>query len=359
VYALHADIMSRHPANPHRRYREPVHRRGRPVSTLRLAALLALGAALSVVAGCSGDDDAGDASDTTAVVAKPPIEIVVSNWTASALNAAIADQLIERHLGYPVDRIRIDNSTEIYDGLADGSLDAVLEIWPSDMTDRDRLYFERGEVVDLGPLGPVGKIGWFVPRYVLEQYPELSSWESLQNAELAGVFATGETQPKGRLLGTNPDYVQYDEAIIQNLGLPLALVYSGSEEATLAELAARHGAAEPILLYWWTPTAAVAEYDLVNVPLPPPTDACLDEAAAGGSGVDCDYPDDQLFKAAAPSLATEAPEVDAFLRAFTLTGDQQAAMLAAVEFDGRSIEDVAGEWVEANEPTWRTWLEGA
>ena len=316
----------------------------------------ALAAILAVVAACSDDTATEDGVATTAVQPMPPIEIVVSNWTASALNVAIADRLIERHLGYPVDAVRIDDTTEVYDSLADGSVDAILEIWPSDMTDRDRRYFERGQVADLGPLGPIGKIGWFVPRYVLDQQPQLASWEGLQDPETVRLFATADTQPRGRLLGTNPDYRQYDDAIIQNLGLPLELVFSGSEAATLAELGARTEAGEPILLYWWTPTAAVAAYDLVNVALPPPSEACLAEAAAGGSGVDCDYPEDELFKAASPTLAAEAPEVEAFLRAFQLTTDDQAEMLAAVELDGLSVDEVARAWIEANEDTWRPWL---
>ncbi|MGI9616283.1 MAG: ABC transporter substrate-binding protein [Acidimicrobiales bacterium] len=333
-----------------------MHRRGRAVSMLRLATLLASAAFVAFLAGCTGGDDGDVSADSTAVEPTPPIEIVVNDWTASALNAAIADQLIERHLGYPVDRIRIDNSTEVYDGLADGSLDVILEIWPSDMTDRDRRYFERGEVTNLGPLGPIGKIGWFVPRYVAEQNPELSSWQGLQDPEVAGLFETGETQPEGRLLGTNPDYLQFDEAIIENLGLPLTVEFSGSEAATLAELEARTRAGDPVLVYWWTPTAAVAAFDLVNVPLPEPTEACLAEADAGGSGVDCDYPEDELFKAASPALVSEAPEVEAFLRAFTLTTEEQSAMLAAIEVDGGSIESVASEWIGANEATWRPWL---
>ena len=313
--------------------------------------------ALGLLAGCTGEDDTDVAVETTVAAPTAPIEIVVSNWTASALNAAIADQLIERHLGYPVDPIRIDDTTEMYDGLAEGSFDAVLEIWPSQVSDRDRRYFERGEVIDLGPLGPVGKIGWFVPEYVVAAHPELASWEGLQNPDVAALFATGETQPTGRLLGTNPDYEQYDEAIIQNLGLPLTLEFSGSEQATLAELDARYRAQEPILLYWWTPTAAVAAYDLVNVPLPEPTEACLAEAAVGGSGVDCDYLEEQLFKAVSPTLGAEAPEVEAFLRAFTLSTDDQAGLLAAVELDGQSIDDAARAWIDANEERWRPWLE--
>ncbi|MDH3681740.1 MAG: hypothetical protein OEV40_17525, partial [Acidimicrobiia bacterium] len=158
-----------------------------------LPGLVALGL---LAAACSSRDggDAG-AGATSDFEPRPAITIVVNNWTASALNAAVAEQLIERHLAYPVVPARLDDTTQIYDGLADGSLDAVLEIWPADMTDRDRLYFERGEVVDLGPLGPVGKVGWFVPAYVVDEHPELATWDGLKDPAAAARFATPETEP--------------------------------------------------------------------------------------------------------------------------------------------------------------------
>ena len=324
---------------------------------LLLIAILA--AFLGVVAaGCSGEDDQvvdGDGSPTSFEI-KPTINLVVNDWTASALNVAVAEQIIERQLGYPVVPTRIDDTTELYDGLAEGTLDAVLEIWPSDLTDRDRLYFDRGEVVDLGPLGPRGKVGWFTPRYVIDEYPEFATWEGLQDNAAASVFASSDTQPRGRLLGTNPSYRQFDEEIIDNLGLPFELVFSGSEEETMAELEASYEAGEPILLYWWTPTSAVGAYDLVNVTLPEPTEECLAAAESGGSGVDCDYAVDELFKASSPGLVDKAPEIDSFLRTFSLSNDDQVAMLAAVENEGLSIGEAATNWIEANESTWQAWL---
>ncbi len=315
--------------------------------------------ASAVVVGCTGGerDETGEVDGTpTSFEVKPTITLVVNNWTASALNVAVAEQLIELRLGYPVVPTRIDDTTEVYDELTDGSVDAVLEIWPSDMTDRDRLYFDRGEVLDLGPLGPRGKIGWFVPRYVLDDYPELATWEGFQDRDTASLFATAETQPDGRLLGTNPSYNQFDEAIIANLNLPLEVVFSGSEEATLAELASSTEAGEPILVYWWTPTAAIGAYDLVNVTLPEPTEECEAAVQAGGDGVDCDYVEDEIFKAASPALASKAPEIDSFLRSFSLSNDDQVTMLAAVENEGLSIDAAAAAWIEANESTWQAWL---
>jgi glycine betaine/proline transport system substrate-binding protein len=306
-----------------------------------------------VVAACGGDGEGsgdGDGGGTETIT------LIVNPWTASRLNAEVAANIIESELGNPVEITEVNENDAMFTGMADGSLDAVLEIWPSGVTDAETAYFDEGSVVDLGELGAVGKIGWFVPQYVIDEHPELATWEGFQDPEVASLFATAETGENGRFLGTDPSYSQYDEQIIENLGLPFQVVFSGSEPATVAELDARVAAEEPIVMYWWTPTAAVSNYDLVNVTLPEWTEDCGASAAAGDGGVDCDYPEDVLFKAASGMLEEKDANVFAFLDAFTMTTEDQLGMLPAVEIDGEDPADVAAQWVADNEDVWSAWL---
>lgn len=313
--------------------------------------LLALGL---VAAACGGDGEAGTtvAGETTEPAGGgETINIAVNPWTASALNAEIAKIIIEQELGHTVENVAIDENT-MFTGMSDGSLDAALEIWPSGVVAEEQAFIDDGSVVNIGELGTVGKIGWFVPSYVVEDNPELATWEGFQDPEVAALFATAETGDTGRFLGTDPSYSQYDEAIIANLGLPFEVIFSGSEPATVAELDARVAAGEPIVMYWWTPTAAVAQYDLVNVLLPEYSEECYADPAA----IDCDYPEDVLFKAASAELETKAPDVLAFLEAFTITTEDQLSMLPAVEIEGEDAADVAAAWVADNETVWQAWL---
>ncbi|MDH3296558.1 MAG: hypothetical protein OER95_19730, partial [Acidimicrobiia bacterium] len=303
----------------------------------KLAALLVALAMLASACGSDGETESGSGPDES----KPTISFVVNPWTASALNVEVARQLIESELGYPTEAVTIDENEAMFTGLADGTVDAVLEIWPSGITESEQAFFDDGTVENFGELGAVGAIGWFVPSYVIDEHPELATWEGYTTPEAAALFATAETGDNGRFLGTDPSYSQYDEQIITNLSLPFEVQWSGSEPATVAELDARVAASEPVLMYWWTPTAAVSKYDLVKVELPPYTDECGASAAAGDGGVDCDYPEDVIIKAVSPALADKAPEVYEFLKAFTITNDDQLSMLPAVEIDGEDPEDVA------------------
>lgn len=324
---------------------------------------LTLVALALVAAACGGDADttttaggtettADSGTETTAATGdNPTINIVANPWTASALNAEVAKQLIESELGYPVEIVAIDENT-MFTGMSDGSLDAALEIWPSGVTEDEQAFFDDGSVLNIGELGTVGKIGWFVPSYVIEEHPDLATWEGFADPDNAALFSTAETGDLGRFLGTDPSYSQYDEAIIANLDLPFQVIFSGSEAATVADLDARVAAQEPIVMYWWTPTAAVAKYDLVNVLLPDYSEDCYADPAA----IDCDYPEDVLFKAASAQLEEKAPEVLAFLEAFTITTEDQLSMLPAVEIDGEDAADVAARWIAENEDVWSAWL---
>lgn len=326
----------------------------------RLWVVLAVAASM-LLAAC-GDDDTTDTTaspgdgttDTTAAPAdgdKPTINLAVNPWTASALNVEVAKLIIEENLGNPVEIVSIDENT-MFTGMSDGTLDAALEIWPSGVTADEQAFFDDGTVANLGDLGTVGKIGWFTPSYVIDEYPELATWEGYADPEVAAMFATAATGDNGRFLGTDPSYSQYDEAIIEQLELPFQVEFSGSEPATVAELDTRFANEEPILMYWWTPTAAVAKYDLVNVLLPDYSDECYEDPAT----IDCDYPEDVLIKAASAELETKDPAVWQFLNDFTITTDDQLSMLPPVEIDGRDPADVAADWVAENEGVWSAWL---
>lgn len=314
----------------------------------------------ALLAAACGDDDGGGTSGTTGGSSdttggsgddKPTINVVQNAWTASAVEAQIAKQLIEQELGYPVDIVEIDENA-MFAGLADGDLDLVLELWPSGVDETEQAYLDDGSVVEVGELGAVGQIGWFVPDYVIDEHPELATWEGFKDEEVAQEFATASTGDKGRFLGTDPSYSQYDEPIIANLELPFVVEYSGSEPATVAELDTRVANGEPILMYWWTPTAAVAKYSLELVELPEYSDECYEVVEE----VDCAYPADVLVKLASAGLEEKAPDVWSFLEKVQLSNEDQLGLLPAVEIDGEPAEDIAAQWIADNEAIWSEWF---
>ncbi|NOX63340.1 MAG: ABC transporter substrate-binding protein [Chloroflexi bacterium] len=285
---------------------------------------------------------------------KPVIKLAENPWSGSAANVAVAKILLEEQLGYPVEVVTVDENAQ-WAALASGDLHASLEVWPSGHAENVAEYIEGQKVVENGGLlGPVGKIGWYTPKYMVDQYPALATWEGFKDPELAKLYATAETGDKGQFLAGDPSWVQYEDQIIPNLGLNLQVVVAGSEEALLAALDAAYSRQDPILFYFWTPHSVHAKYELHEVELPPYSDECYAKADQGG--IDCGYPPDELFKIFWAGLKDYAPDAYTFLKNFNYTTEDQIQMIADIELEDKSAEEAARAWIEANEATWKAWL---
>jgi len=336
----------------------------------------ALGAVLVLTMAACGDDDddaaasssANEPSATQAPATEAPsasgeapaggegITLAINPWTGSAVNANVAKVVLESKLNTPVDFVEIDEFAT-WPGMEDGSIDAVLEVWPSGhAADYETYVTQNKSVVDMGLLGPEAKIGWYVPTFVVDEHPELATWEGFKDPELAKLFATAESGDEGQFLMGDPTYVTFDEQIIANLQLPLKYVVGGSEAAVLTALNNGVTDHKPVLVQFWKPHWEHAVLDLTEVKLPDVTDACLASAAAGDGKYDCDYAPDPLYKAASAKLEAKNPTAFAFIQKFQLTIDQQNQIAAYIDGDGMDALAAAQKWVDENPDAVAAWL---
>ncbi len=206
------------------------------------------------------------------------ITLAVNPWTGSMVNAQVAKAVLEADYNTEVTISEVDENVT-WEGLDDGSIDATLEVWPSGhVEDRATYIDEKKTVVDIGPLGPSAKIGWYITKKVADEHPELLTWEGFKDEELAALFKTAESGDVGQFLMGDPSYVSYDEQIIENLDLPLKFVVAGTETALIAAVQDADEQGTPLLLQFWQPHWLHSQIELVEVELPAITPEC--EAAA-------------------------------------------------------------------------------
>ncbi len=217
-------------------------------TTQPAAAPTAAPAAAAPTAAPAAAPTAAPAADApTAAPAAPSgekitIKLAENSWTGSSINVHVAKLLLEKELGYTVEIVTIDENAQ-WAALSNGDLSASLELWPSGHAESYKTYItDQKQVEDIGPLGVVGKISWYVPTYMVEQNPELATWEGFVKPENAALFKTAETGEKGQFLAGDPAWVQYDEDIIKNLKMDLQVVRVGSETAVLAAVDSAYGA---------------------------------------------------------------------------------------------------------------------
>jgi len=263
-----------------------------------LVVLAACGSSSKPNAAATSTTAAATSTSSAAPASGKAIKLASNPWVGSDVDAQVAKVVLEAKLGTPTTIVDIDENAT-WPGLDSGELDAVLEVWPSGHAADKKTYIdEKKTVVDIGLLGPTGKIGWYVPKFVTDAHPELKTLDGFKDSKLAKLFATAETGSQGQFLMGDPSYVSYDAEIIKNLNLPLKFVVAGSEATLITAIQQAVTDKKPLLLQFWTPHWLHATVDLTEVKLPPVTDACLASAAAKDGKYVCDYAPDPLYKAA-------------------------------------------------------------
>jgi len=330
----------------------------RPTSRWLLIVLaLALAFAAAACGGEKKEEAAGEATTETGGAAQEDCGRVILNeqaWAGSTANTYIAKYVLEEELGCEV---QITKITEIpaFQAMADGKIDAVLEDWQH--VDEYATYIEeQGTVVDGGPLGVEGHIGWYIPKYLADANPEFSSWEGLKGKE--DLFKTAESGSQGMFLGGDPSYVQKDKELIDALDLDFKHVTAGAEPAQVARWTQLYKQEKPVIFYWYTPQYLNQEYELVEVELPERTADCKDDAKSGGN-VDqykCAYDTTIIMKLFSKQFADSGSPAFDVLKGMQLTNEDQEAVAKAIAGDKQDPDVAAKAWVDANQDKVQSWL---
>jgi glycine betaine/proline transport system substrate-binding protein len=327
-------------------------RRGRGV-----IAALALAAAMTVAACGEKKEETPASSDSGAETAKKDCGKVTLNeqaWAGSTANTYIAKGVLEDELGCQVDITKIAE-IPVFQAMADGEVDAVLEDWQH--TDEYKKYIdEAGTVADGGPLGVEGHIGWFIPKYLMDEHPEFKTWEGLKGQE--ELFKTAESGDQGMFLGGDPSYVQKDKELIKALDLDFKFVTAGAEPAQVARWTQLYKQKKPVIFYWYTPQFYNQEYDLAEVQLPERTPDCKDDAKAGGDPEQykCAYDVTVIEKLFSKKFAESGSPAYDVLKKMKLTNEDQEAVAKAIAGDKEDPEKAATDWIEQNQDKVQSWL---
>jgi glycine betaine/proline transport system substrate-binding protein len=316
------------------------------------AVLTALMLALAVAAcGESKDDD--DSGGSQSASGKDCGKVVLNEqaWAGSTANTYIAKNVLEEKLGCQVEITKLAE-IPVFQAMADGKTDAVLEDWQH--VDQYEQYIDKaGTVVQGGPLGVEGHIGWFIPKFVMDDHPEFKSWEGLKGKE--DVF-------NNEFLGGDPSYVQKDKELIKALGLDLKHITAGAEPAQVARWSQAYKQKKPVLFYWYTPQYLNQEYDLAEVKLPPRTDAnkdCKDDAKEGGDPEQykCEYDVTVINKLFSKKFADSGSPAYDMLKKMELTNEDQEQVAKAIAGDKQDPEEAGADWVKENQDKVDAWLQ--
>jgi glycine betaine/proline transport system substrate-binding protein len=293
------------------------------------------GASAVAAATCEGAGDKGN------------VKMMVNEWVGAAANVAVAQCLLQQ-MGWKVETSTLAEEVA-WQGFETGDVDVILENWGH--PDLEKKYIQESKLAtDAGPMGVKGIIGWYVPKWMVDKYPDITDWKNLN--KYADLFKTSESGDKGQFLGASPAFVQYDEALIANLGLNYKVVFSGSEAASITAFQQATKNQTPLIGYFYDPQWLLNEIELVQVKLPPWTEGC----DADLKKVACDYPSYTLNKIVRTEWLNSSGDAATFIKNFQWSNADQNSVADAITNKNMKELDAAKEWIDANPATWQPWM---
>jgi len=312
----------------------------------RLATLCVVGAL--TLTGCGSKIEKNTGSGTSNGKPCGTVNLAINPWVGYEADAAVVGYLAKNKLGCTVTEKNLTEEVS-WQGFGTGAVDVILENWGH--AELTKTYIEQQKVaVDGGQTGNKGIIGWYVPPWMVKQYPDITDWKNLN--KYADLFKTSESGGKGQFLDGDPSYVTNDEALVRNLNLNFKVVYAGSETALIQAFKTAEEQKKPLIGYFYEPQWFMNEVKLVHVNLPPYTEGC----DADKQKVACDYQPYDLNKIMSKKFADSGSPAASLVKNFQWTNEQQNEVARSIAVDKLSHDDAAKKWVDANEKVWQPWL---
>lgn len=289
------------------------------------------------------------------------ITIAEMTWLSASTLAHVTQKILEQGYGCDAKVVPGDTVPTATSMLTKSEPDIAPELWVSTAQSIWNKMQDKGNVYKASDIfAEGGKEGWWIPDYVAEANPDLKSVTDLKDhAELFTEVASGD---EGRLYGCPPGWGC--EIITNNLFKALGLdetyeLFSPGSGANLkASIARKVTRKEPIVAYYWGPTAVIGKYNLVRLEMPE-YDAeafeCLTDANCADPKVSGWKPG-EVAVAVVSSLKEEAPAVAEFLGKMQVPNAEINKLLAWGDETSASPEEVAERFLKTQEDVWTKWV---
>ena len=279
------------------------------------------------------------------------LNMAINPWVGYEASAHVVGYVAKSKLGCEVEYKNVKEEVA-WQGMGNGEVDVVIENWGH--PDLVQKYItDQKTAQDAGANGNIGIIGWYVPPWMAQQYPDITDWNNLN--KYADLFKTTESGGQGQLLDGDPSFVTNDEALVKNLNLNYKVVYAGSEAALIQAFRQAEANKKPLLGYFYEPQWFMSEVPLVKVNLPPYTEGCDADPAK----IACDYPKYDLNKIVATKFVEGDSSGYKLVKAFSWTNDDQNVVAKYIAEDKMDPEQAAQKWVDANPDKVNAWTQAA
>ncbi len=308
-----------------------------------LSLMLAVGAIAAPIAAHAQSGDCGDVS------------ITEMNWASAQVVTSIASFIMEQGYGCDVSVVSSDTIPAVTSVAENGEPDIVTELWLNSTGDTYNELRDSGRVVEAGPvLDPGGVEGWWIPTYLAEAHPELTTIEGiLENPELVG--GRFYNCPEGwgcRVVSDNLS------TALDLEGNGIEVFNAGSGQVLATSMADAVLKKEPWFGYYWGPTVPLGKYDMTRVDLGkvvPEIHERNQNADTENPGVS-DFPAAPVVTAVTNTFQQSNPDVFALMQNMTFSTSDMSTILAWMDENNASSDEAAVYYLTNYQDQWKEWL---
>jgi glycine betaine/proline transport system substrate-binding protein len=310
----------------------------------------------------------------TGAEAKTKVVIGELDWAGSRAIEQVLAQVMTEYLDAEVSTIAAAQEA-LYEALdkGDGTADVVADMWTDHLPAQMKNYVLPGsrETIILNKTPYLGTEGIFVPQYVADEHG-VKALADLAKPEVAALFDS-DGNGKGEMWAGSVGWesLGHTQVRAKSYGFDDTMELTTVEQAVaLAQLKDAYERKQPVAFYYWTPEWIHAAYDLHKLEEPEFTGYTAESAKGTerynpdgcytfyqpserndwleASDIQCAQPPTRVHIAHSRALAERDPKISQFLQQVTLDADDVNQWILDMEVEGKSVEEVAKAWIEAN-----------
>jgi len=292
-----------------------------------------------------------------------PVVFAGMDWQSNAFHTAVAQKVLEAGYNCKTD-VLPGTTIPLLQGVAQGDIDVVMEVWKDNVTEVWNRGLRRGQVVELGTNFPDAVQGWYVPRYLVEGSDALApGLKAVSDLPVyKALFVDPEEPQKGRfyncIAGWNCEVINSAKLKAYGLDDYFTNFRPGTGAALAAAIASAFIREKPIVTYYWGPTWVLGKYDMVMLDEPLYETEVFTALATSDDPVRATaYPVVEVVIGANRRFAEQAPTIIAFLKRYETDAALVSGALAYMEETAGTAEDAADHFLSTRFDLWSSWVD--
>lgn len=291
------------------------------------------------------------------------------NWESGEFITAVIQEMLERGFGCHTETIP-GNTITFEQALANDDLQVVAEEW----IERSEIWKKAaaaGQVRAIGNTFTGASEGWAVPEYVVKgeaarhiqpAAPDLTNVAQLADPEYLALFKDPEQPNRGRFLNCPSGWTCEPENTrkLRAYGLEDRYVdfRPGTGPAMDAAIMSAYLQGQPLLFYYWSPSAIAGRLRLTPLQEPPYTPECWKNMfGTDARHPGCASPPSVIVYGVSSVFDEAAPEIVAVLAKATFPLAELNANLAAMARAQRDARAQAILFLQTRPDIWQSWVD--